>query len=458
MAGRGNRRHGQADQGPRPNYRALSIYLIGVFMGALDTNVLAPVFPLIIRGFHIHLTWAAWTISAYTVAYMATTVLAGAWGDRQGHRRLFVWGIGLFGIASLLAALSPNFGVFMLARVIQGMGAGIVYPNAQAEGIREFPVERRGMALGIFGAVFGLASVLGPVLGGFLGQYFGWPAVFLINVPIAVIVLAMSRRLPVSAVRERPVPDVWGGISFAAFLSAGLLTVMVNGIWRLVFLVLALILLGGFIQRQRRVAVPFLDTVPLRSRAGSAMMVGAALIGLDMSAAVFVPTLVQRTLHFTVLSSGLALLPAAFSGAVFSGAGGVMSDRTGPRRVLMMGLVAGAVGGLLLAWQPLTLTRFIIAMIVLGIGTAFTMGAPLNRMALALYREEQSGEALSLVAVFRGLGLAAGPVILTTAAQVHGFTGMFGSVMIASLVGVVAFLFVPDVRPAKRIVEAPSES
>lgn len=434
----------------RPNFRVLSVYLIGIFMGALDTNVLAPVFTLIMRGFHIPLAWAAWTITAYTVAYIASTVLSGAWGDRLGHKRVFLWGIMAFMLASLVAAFSPNFWVFMVARAIQGAGAGSVYPNAQAEGIKQFPLERRGMALGLFGAVFGMASVLGPTLGGLLGQYFGWPSVFLVNVPIAVAVLAMSGRIQPSERQDRELPDWKGGTSFSVLLASALLVLVVKGDLRLIFAAVALLSLGIFVQRERRAAVPFLDPVPLKGSTGVAMMVGAALIGLDMSAAVFVPTLVQRELHFSVLSSGLALLPAAFSGAILSGAGGVLVDRIGPRKILIIGLFAGAIGGVLLALPSLTMARFVVSMLFFGLGTAFTMGAPLNRMALALYREDQSGEALSVAAVFRGMGMASGPIILTAATAIHGFAGMFGSVAIASLVGVAAFLLVPDLKPMKR--------
>ncbi|MDA8192464.1 MAG: MFS transporter [Thermaerobacter sp.] len=439
----------------RPNYRMLTIYLTGIFMGALDTNVVGPVFTLITHSFRVSLGWTAWTVTAYTVAYIASTVLAGAVGDRMGHKRMFVLGIVAFGLASVLAAVSPVFWVFVAARAIQGIGAGAVYPNAQAEGIRQFPPEKKGMALGIFGAVFGIASIVGPTVGGILGQFLGWPAVFLVNVPIALGVLVVARRLPSSDVHARPLPDVAGGLSFSAMLAMLLLFVMITSNQRWVFLAVGLVLVGSFISRQRRAAVPFLDTRPLANSAGIAMMAGAALIGLDMSAAIFVPTLVQRALHFSVVASGLALLPAAFSGALLSGVGGVMTDRVGPRKVLTIGLVAGAGGGLLLAWPPLVMVRFILAMILLGTGTAFTMGAPLNRMALALYRDDQAGEALSLIAVFRGIGVAAGPIILTSAQVFHGFTGMFGSVFVASLVGVVAFLFVPNVRPAPRAKVAP---
>ena len=145
-----------------------------------------------------------------------------------------------------------------------------------------------------------------------------------------------------------------------------------------------------------------------------------------------------------MLASGLAVLPAAFTGAVLAGVGGIMVDRVGPRRVLVAGLLLATVGGVLLAWPPLTLGRFFGAMVALGAGTALTMGAPLNRLGLLLYASHEAGQALGLMAVFRSLGLAIGPVVLTLAMAVHGFSGLFGLMAAASLVGVILFSTVVD--------------
>ncbi len=436
----------------RPNYKVLSVYLLGVFVGALDTNVLGPVFPVIARSFHVNLEVAAWTVTAYTVAYIASTVLSGALGDRLGHRKVFVWGIILFAVASVTAASSREFMLFMIARIVQGAGAGAVYPNGQAEGLKEFPPEKHGMALGMFGAVFGLASIVGPTLGGILGQVFGWPAVFIVNLPIALVVLVMLRNTPPSTVTARPLPDWLGGASFSAGLASILLVIMGQGLVRVVFLVLSIVFFGLMVWRQRVAPTPFLDSKPLANKAGIAVMVGAALIGLDMSAAIFVPTLVQSDLHFSVLQSGLALLPAAFTGALLAGAGGVLVDRMGAKKILSVGLLAAAMGGILLAWPHLTFFRFILAMMALGLGTAFTMGAPLNRLALDLYQSHQAGEALSLMAVFRAVGLAAGPILLTAAKVVHGFTGMYGTVAVASIIGALVFLMVPETSRVRESV------
>ena len=430
----------------RVNYRVLSIYLLGVFIGALDTNVLGPAFRVIAANFHVTLGVTAWTITAYSVAYVAATALFGALGDRLGHRRIFGLGVALFGLASVVAAFSPNLTVFLLARSLQGAGAGAVYPNAQAEGLGQFPANKRGMALGMFGAVFGLASIIGPNLGGALTQFVGWPAIFLINVPLAVVALLSLRRLPASvAALGRGIPDWQGGASFSLMLAFSLLAISSSGLGqRLAFLVLAGGAVVWFVRRQHRAQVPFVDGRPLANRAGMLVMIGAGLVGLDMASAVFVPAYAQEALHLGILASGFALMPAALAGAVLAGAGGMLVDRIGPRRVLIMGLLAAACGGALLAWTPLVWSRFLVAMVFLGIGTAFTMGAPLNRMGLDLYRAEQSAEALSLMAVFRSVGIAAGPILLTMARTAfHGFSGMYGEVALASLLAIMAFALVP---------------
>lgn len=439
-AARGTRR----GQGLPPG---LVIYLLGIFVGALDVNVLGPALPLIARGFHTSLAWTAWTVTAYTVAYAASTVLAGALGDRLGRRGTFRTGVVLFGIASLAAALSPHFWLFVLARVVQGAGAGAVYPNAQAEGVQAYPVERRGMVLGLFGAVFGLASIVGPDVGGALAQFFGWHSIFWFNAVAALTVVALSLRLKASPTSVRAMPDVWGGMGFAGMLAGGLLGLAAAGLAR------PLCLTGGalsallFVWRQRRAKVAFLDPAPFLRSSGGRLMLGAALIGLNMSAAVFVPDLAQHELDLGVFASGVALMPAALTGAVLAGVGGVLVDRVGARPVLLAGLAAGVAGALLLGIGRVDVLTFIVAMVAFGLATAFTMGAPINRMAIALYPDSQAGEALGLVAVFRSVGLAAGPVLLTRAQGFHGFEGMFGTVALASAVAFLVFWTMRSAAP-----------
>lgn len=430
--------------------RVLTIYLVGVFVGALDINVLGPALPLIARSFHITLAWTAWTITVYSITYVGSTVLAGPAGDRFGHRRLFTFGLVAFGVASVLAAASQTFWFFLVARAIQGAGAGAVYPNAQAEGIRQFPLERRGVALGIFGAAFGLASIIGPNLGGAIGQFIGWPFIFLANLPFVAVALALTRRAPASETTLRALPDWVGGLSFAAALAAVLLVLATSGTTRDLAAIGSVLWIAVFLLRQHQTAVPFIDPVPLRRLSGIALMVGAVGIGIDMSAAVFVPTLAQQVLHFSVFGSGVALMPAALSGAILAGVGGLLVDRVGPRIVLQTGLAAGVVGGILLGLPRLSLAVFILAMVAFGLAVAFTMGAPLNRLALALYREDQSAEALSLVAVFRSAGVAAGPILLTVASRWHSFQGMFGAVAVISALAISIYFLVPNVRPVPR--------
>lgn len=430
--------------------RSLTVYLLGVFMGSLDTNVLGPVLPLLAHGLHTTLAWAAWTVTVYTAAYVAFTVIAGPVGDKYGRRRMFMFGVALFGVGSVAAALSQSLWFLLLARALQGMGAGAVYPTAQAQGVGLFAPNRRGVALGIFGAVFGLSSVIGPNVGGALGQWFGWSSIFVFNVPLAVIVLWAARRLPESVGTDLPTPDWAGGIGFSGMVAGALLTLVVSGPLRWLLATFTLALGALFFVRQRRAASPFLNVRPLAHPVGLLFVAGTVLIGYDLSAAVFVPALAQKELGFSVFGSGLALMPAAVSGAFLAAVAGVLVDRIGPRRVLQIGFAAAVLGGAVLALPHLQFSEFVVAMVALGLATAFTVGAPPNRMAIAMYPEEQTGEALALISVFRAVGLAAGPVFLTLAAQPLGFTGMFGSVAAVSLVGLGIFFVVPDVRGFSR--------
>lgn len=437
----------------------MAVYLFAVFIGALDTSIIGPAFPLIAQDFGVSLTWDAWTVTAYTIAYAAATVLAGALGDRRGRLRVLAWGLGLFGLGSLVTASAGSLWPFLFGRAVQGAGAGAMFPNAQAEGVALFPPERRGTALGVFGAVFGLAAIVGPNVGGALAQYFGWPAVFYLNVPLVALALLLARRLRPSPARRVPMPDVWGGLAFAGALAALLLSLSIGGPRGALLLVPAAALGLWFYARERRAlagqgeAEPFLDARAVAGAAGLALVAGAAVVGLDMSAAVFVPTLAQKELGLSVLGSGVAVMPAAVTGALLAGLGGVLVDRIGPKRVVSIGLVAAVLGGVLLAWPGLGLARFIVAMALFGLGTAFTMGAPLNRLALFLHAEERSAQALSLIAVFRTIGLAAGPVLLALAERAYGFTGLFGAVALASALGIALFAWAPDVR-AQRVASS----
>ncbi|MDI3270180.1 MAG: MFS transporter, partial [Bacillota bacterium] len=376
--------------------KALAIYFVGVFIGALDMSIIGPVFPLIASDFNVSVTWDAWTVTAYTAVYAVGTVLAGAMGDRLGHRRLFAWGLFLFGLGSAVAALAPSFWVFLLGRALQGGGAGAIFPNAQAAGIQAFPPEKRGTALGLFGAVFGVAAIIGPNLGGLLGQYWGWQAIFWVNVPLVAIVLLLVPSLPRTALRDRGVPDLWGGILFGLALVALLLSLTAQAHYGLELLLAGLLLAYLFAWRQRHPGGKerFLDLKAFASLWGGTVVAGAILVGMDMAAAVFIPSLAQKELGVGVLASGLSVMPAAFTAALFSALGGVLVDRRGSRFVLVAGLLAATAGALFLVPAHLTWWRFIAGLSLMGIGTAFTMGAPLNRMALALFPGDRSGEAL----------------------------------------------------------------
>ncbi len=254
-----------------------------------------------------------------------------------------------------------------------------------------------------------------------------------------------GRRLPkTEADHPGGLPDVFGGVAFSLTLVFLLLALSAASMLSVVWLMAALVSGITFSLRQRRAATPFLDTAPLKTSSGAFMMAAAGIIGLDLAAAVFVPALAQQELHFSVLLSGVALMPAAVVGAVLAGAAGVLVDRLGARRVLQVGLAAAGVGGVLIALPDLTVVRFVIAMAFFGFGTAFTLGAPINRLATLLYRKDQLGEALSLVAVARAVGLMVGPVVFGLMITNSGFSAPFWLLAVVSALGVMLLFQVPN--------------
>ena len=198
----------------------LVILFVGVLLGALDIAVVGPALPAIQESFGVGSRALSWVFSIYVLFYLVGAPLLAKVSDRQGRRFVYAASMGVFGVGSLIVALSPSFGLVLLGRAIQAFGAGGIFPVASAVIAETVPAERRGRVLGLIGAVFGLAFLLGPLLGGVLLR-FGWPWLFLVNVPIAAgLVVAGLRTLPRTTV-EKPAPfDAIGAALLSLTLAA----------------------------------------------------------------------------------------------------------------------------------------------------------------------------------------------------------------------------------------------
>ncbi|MDQ2786391.1 MAG: MFS transporter, partial [Chloroflexota bacterium] len=163
-----------ADLDARKQYLSIAVLGLGIFMAALDLTIVAPAFPALQGSFNVSARAIAWVIGMYALFNVLSQPTMAKLADRYGRRAVYLADIACFGVGSLLAALSPNFGIFLLARAIQGIGAGGIFPTANAIIGDTFPKERRGLAYGVTGSLWGMAAIIGPNLGGVLTQHASW--------------------------------------------------------------------------------------------------------------------------------------------------------------------------------------------------------------------------------------------------------------------------------------------
>jgi EmrB/QacA subfamily drug resistance transporter len=340
---------------------AAAVMIGAATMDLIDITIVNVALPTIRSELDASGTQLEWVVSAYMLAFAATLIVAGSFGDALGRKRIFVAGVAVFGLASLAAGLAQTPGELIVARVVQGAAAAAMLPQLLGTFRAMFAHEERGKALGVYGAVLGLASALGLVLGGALTQadVFGWSwrTVFVVNVPIAVIcTVAAARVVPETRERGAGRPDLLGAALLAAAIVAiayPLLEGRANGwpLWG--WLVLAggiagLVALGAVEERRQHARIaPLLSTRLLRIPAFVAGLVvqfafSAGMQGFFLVLAVWL----QTGRAFSPLSAGLTAL--AFSVGSFLLAGGAvpLAQRYG-RLVLSSGgalMAAGALG------------------------------------------------------------------------------------------------------------------
>src|SRR5215470_20197631 len=186
----------RVDQVAPRAWAALAVVAAALFVATLDAMVLYVAFGTIRRDFpDVSAAALSWILSGYTIVLAAGMIGAGRWADRLGRRRVFLAGMGVFTGASAICAVSPNAGVLIAARVLQGFGAAALTPASMALILRAFPKSRVPQAIALWGAAGALAVALGPTLGGLFVEVWGWRSVFVVNVPIGIVVTIPGPRL-----------------------------------------------------------------------------------------------------------------------------------------------------------------------------------------------------------------------------------------------------------------------
>ena len=343
------------------------------FMGA-SVNI---ALPSIGREFKADAVMLGWVATAYILASAVFLVPFGKLADIHGRKKIFLTGITVYTAASLLCELADSIGALIGFRVLQGIGAALIFGTSLAILTSVFPPGRRGKALGINVASTYLGLSLGPVLGGLLTQEFGWRSIFFINLPLGIIiiafVLAMLKGEWAEARGERF--DLFG----AAFYGLALIGIML-GFSRLpqrsgfLLFIVGIVLAGGFIFRESKAASPLLKIDLFRANRVFAFSNLAALINYSATFAVgfFVSLYLQYLKGMSPRNAGLILIAQPVMMTIFSPFAGRFSDKVEPRIVASVGMAVSSLGLLLLAFlRADTRLAFIIASLaVLGFGFA----------------------------------------------------------------------------------------
>ncbi|MFE1960717.1 MFS transporter [Streptomyces sp. NPDC059479] len=400
---------------------ALVITGAASFMAALDNLVVTTALPSIREDLGGALSDLEWTVNAYTLTFAVLLMFGAALGDRFGRRRLFVTGLTVFTGASAAAALSPGIDALIAARAVQGVGAAIMMPLALTLLTAAVPAERRGAALGIFGAITGLAVASGPLVGGSLTEHFSWDWIFWLNVPIGLALLPLARLRLKESYGPGARLDVPGTVLISGGLF-GIVYALVNANtdgWTSTTVLLGLFagtaLLVAFVRHGVRRPDAMLPMRLFRSRAFTGINAASLLMFLGMFGSIFLLSqFLQGVLGYSPTEAGLRMLPWTAMPLLVAPISGLVSDRIGGRPVVAVGLALQAVG---LGWFALVIEPGVSyaaqlpALIISGIGMGLYF-APAASLVMSSVRPSEQGIASGANNALREVGGALGVAIL----------------------------------------------
>jgi EmrB/QacA subfamily drug resistance transporter len=409
-------------------WQALALVCVAFFMTVLDVSIVNVALPSIGRSLHFSETGLQWVITAYAITYGGFLLLGGRAGDILGRKRMFLVGMVVFSLASLVCGLSGSTGVLIAARAVQGLGAAIVSPATLSIITTTFEEgPERNKALGIWGAMGGSGAAAGVLFGGILTKYLGWEWIFFINVPVGALVLALAPRI----VRESRAPgvgrnfDVVGASSVTAGIALLVYAISkapVDGwgdVTTIVLLIAAAALLVFFVFWEARVANPLMPLSIFRVRTLAGANIVGFLLGASIFADFFLLTLyVQNVLHFSPLKTGVTFLATAGTVVLVAGLSQQLTTRFGARPVMAVGLALNT--GALIWYAQIPVNGSYVhdllgGYVMFGFGLAFAF-IPVSIAALAGVSHEEAGLASGLLNTAQQVGGALGVAVASSVA------------------------------------------
>ena len=407
----------------RRRWELLALSSVGAFMGPLDGSIVSVALSAMSPSLRLSFGAAMWVQAAYLLAMAVLLIPLGRLADQHGRVRYYLMGTAVFTVGSLLAALSMGGAWLIVTRVVQGGGAALMVATSAAIVTAVFPPQERGRALGINVMAVYIGLTVGPPLGGILVDTLGWRSIFLINLPIGIIVLVWGWLLLPRSERVEGAPrvDFAGAALLGAFLISLLVPLTFAPEWgwaaplTIGLLVLSAAALVGFVVVERRVTSPVLDLdLLVHNRLFAAANLAAllnymALYAISVLTAIFLEIVQGRSASV----SGLLILSQPLLMAVLSPFSGHLSDKIGSRVLATGGMVAIAVGMVLLAAMPTTAPVWQVAgdLAVVGLGMA-AFSAPNTSAIMGSVRRDQLSVASAFIGTMRTTGQALSVALL----------------------------------------------
>ncbi len=454
---------------------ALALLCASQFMVVLDVAIVNVALPSIQQGLDFSQGNLQWVLSAYTLVFGGFLLLGGRTADLYGRRRVFMVGMLIFTVASLLCGLAQSEGWLISARAVQGLGAAIIAPAALSIVMTTFEEgAERNKALGVWGAIGGAGAAVGVLAGGILTSWLGWEWIFFINVPVGVAVLALSRSLLTESTAdlEHRKLDAAGAVTITSALSIlvyAVVTAHQHG-WAsattIGLLVVSALLHVAFLAIERRSTAPLLPLSIFRLRTLTGANITGFLLGASIFAMFFFLSLyMQQILGWSALKTGVSYLAIALTTIPAAGIAQALVTRIGVRTVLAVGMLCNTVA---LLWFTQVsvggsyVTNLLPGFLIGAVGLGFSF-VPISIAALAGVQAREAGLASGLINTSQQIGGAVGIAILSTIATTRtsdlitsgtaaplaltsGFRAAFAVAAGLALVGVIVTLVVIRTR------------
>jgi MFS transporter, DHA2 family, multidrug resistance protein len=402
---------------------------IGTLMGTIDASIVNVALPHVQASFGVAVTEATWITTAYLVALVVVLPLTGWLGSTWGRKRVYQVGLVVFTGASILAGVAPSLPALIAARVLQGLGAGVLGPTEQSILRETFPPKQQGLATGLYGMVVLLGPTIGPLLGGWITDTYTWRWIFFINLPVGLLASAMVAII----VRVREVPRMQKAQAGFDFVGIGLMAAGLSSLvivleqgnrwdWFDSPLVWALALIAGsglllfVLWELLGTATPAVDLRILGSRAFAAGWVTIGIVGFGLIGGLVLQSLfLQQALGYTAMQTGLNFLPRGLVTMLITPAAGIVTGLIGPRFVVAPGTVLAAVAMVLMSRWTLDAgsAQIVLPMLVLGLALSLLI-VPLFGSALNAVPQPKATGAAGLMNLMFQLGGSFGTAILTT--------------------------------------------